>query len=169
MVYQMKRCSAIPDHEIVLYNEEFRAAGEECYVLWLLDLHGIRWWKENVAGDERSRHYGFYAGGELAGICRITYPLNYAANGMVGIGIRPSLRGRGLAKEMIRLITCICIEEGIQMPTACIDVRNWKSTLAFRRTGWSETGKQYDWEGGRIANEFAIDLRQYATGKQCSI
>ena len=167
MEYRMIRCSAIADDEITEYNEEFNAAGEKCYILWLLDMHGIQWWKENVACDERSRHYGFYADGELVGICRITYPLNYDANGMVGIGIRPACRGRGHAKEMIRMISLTCLERGIMNPTACIDEKNYKSIAAFRKAGWSETGKRFDWNGGRIAKEFSIDLRSYVMERQC--
>lgn len=155
--YELVPCTDVPDLEIIQYNEEFHAAGEDCYVLWLLEGHDVHKWKAEISKDRRTRYIAFLVCGKLVGIGRITLRINNVASGNIGYGIRPSKRGRGFAHVMIHMMTQACYDLGLERPTACIDVVNEKSVRAFASAGWIPSGIVYDWKpnpGPRKAVEY---------------
>lgn len=85
---------------------------------------------------------------------RITPNPRNRENGKFGYYVRPSMRKKGYAKEMIRFAKQYASENGIDV-TAVVDSANAYSMKALTKAGWSKTGTVYEWKGSRKGVEFA--------------
>lgn len=87
---------------------------------------------------------------------RITPCPQNRENGKLGYYVRPSMRKKGYAKEMIEFARQYAVENSIDI-TAVADSNNVYSMKALMNAGWSKTGAVYDWKGNRKGVEFAPD------------
>lgn len=153
--YKLVNCIEVDIDMIIAYNDEFKRYGENCYILWLLDKLGADGWKEKAVNDNRTVYVGFFCCEELIGIGRITDPLTYEANGVLGYAIRPTKRGEGHARVMIEMMRRMCTKIGLKKITACIDEKNTRSIKAIESAHWKTTGRVFDWTDSRKAIEYA--------------
>lgn len=156
-MYKLIPCQAVAPEAICDYNVEFAEAGEECAVLWEADEIGLDAWLEKITADDHSVYFAFVEGHKIAGLCRVTLYPNHRASGVIGYGLRPSMRRKGLAPRMIGLLCSYCIDHGVDHPTACVEIGNVRSEAALKKAGFAPTGVEYDWIGGRRAREFMLE------------
>lgn len=151
--YSLTMLYELSPESIGEYFDEFVANDGDCYVLYRLHDISARELVEESRHDTHTYNVGFTVNGKLIGVGRVTPAPTRIENGMIGYGIRPSERGNGYAPVMIRMLEEFCNGIGVESPTACIDVNNSKSLIAFERAGFVRTGRVYNWPDNRVAIE----------------
>lgn len=143
---ELKPLERVPQKETLRYWREFLRCGETENVLWELSEIGVCEYYERQKADGRNRRFGFFMNGALIGMARVSSRVNHEANGKIGYSIRPSMRGKGYAPILLRLVAEYCRLNGIAPVTACADVKNQASLKALHRAGFRETGRVFDWK-----------------------
>ena len=154
---ELRPLEYIPCNETLRYWREFLNRGETENVLWELAGTDVYEYYERQAADTRTRRFGFYVNSELIGMARISFRVNHEANGKIGYSIRPSKRGKLYAPTLLRLVEEYCLLNGVKPVTACVDVRNEASIKAFRKAGFVETGRVFDWTPNPLPRK-AVEL-----------
>ena len=161
ILYDLRSVRRIPLADIAEYFNEFNENGEHCHLMWRAYEIPIEEWHREVSRDIRNHYVGFYVNEKLAGIGRVSPRPNYSANGNLGYGLRPSMRGNGYAPVMLRLMEGFCKDIGMDLITACVDENNGKSITTLMNAGYKPTGVVYDWIDGRKAIELAFPINSY--------
>lgn len=151
MKYELTDCTAVRPADIEELMAEFEASGEFCNALWRAYEIGAAAWVDEMAADEASgkRHeyvLGFYVGGVLAGVARITPHPHHEANGNVGYYIRPSFRGLRYGPVLLHMIEDFCIENCIEEAYAVTAIKNTASMKTLAVAGWTPTGRAFVWK-----------------------
>ena len=132
------------------YWMEFYRNREADNVLFGFDPDDVGGYLSRQREDHRNHRFGFFtygsSGKRLAGLLRLTSKVTYPANGMLGYSIRPSERGKGYAKELLKLAKSWGAWHGMIPLTACVDVRNEISIHCLKAVGFKETGVVYNWD-----------------------
>ncbi len=107
------------------------------------------------------------AGGEVAGVSNLRHRLNdelLIEGGHIGYGIRPSARGRGLGREILRLTLAEAARRGIGRVLLTCAKDNPASSAVIAANGGRLESEEFVEARGKVVQRWWIDLPEAGPG-----
>ena len=141
--------------DVQSFYAEIEADGGRCigcsgwqdYDRWLTGMQNRCAGKNLPDGYVRENFYLCYDGGTLVGVFSLKFELtDFLRNfgGHIGYAVRPSLRCRGIASEMLRKGVAIAAEFGFDRVLCVCDADNIASEKVIQKNGGVLEDERYD-------------------------
>lgn len=111
-------------------------------------------WLSSVLNDETGPTYSLFLDKELVSVIGIAYPdIQHPMYCITNIAVKPSLRGKGIGKEVLRKTMEFHQLEKDQYWIAYVEEDNTNAKLFFDRNGWKGVSNKHE-ESGMTLYEY---------------
>ena len=157
--------------DVLSFYREFEENGGECigignysdYDAWLIGMMNRHSGKNLPKGYVREDFYLCYDDSGMVGVFSLKFELtdfllNYG--GHIGYAVRPSMRGRGIATEMMRRGLEIASESGFEKVLCVCNEDNLASEKVILKNGGVLENTKYDPDEHVLVKRYWIEIRK---------